>query len=142
MKKTRQPIPEPSWFAERGSKVKWPTLRGAYLTDDSVEALRKMAFGVIFLDGEYNTRLNFDKKDSLERAVFFEHLHKVQGHHIFLLIWIGNYHAGSIFHCAWQFPQMYHWDWYELEKAAFKSYKQIAELMGCNDDEVVEFVYP
>ena len=105
-KRTRLPMPDESYFASRGSKVKWPTLRGAYLTDDSVEELRKYAFGVIFLDGEYRTRLNFDKKESTERAVFFEHLHKVTGDSIFLLIWVGNYHNGSIFHCAWQFPQM------------------------------------
>ncbi len=128
-KRTRQPIPEPSLFAMRGKKVKWPTMKGAFLTDQKVADLKKMAFGVIFLEGDYNTRLNFDKKDSTERAIFFEHLHKVDGEHIFLLIWIGNYHNGCIFHCAWQFPQMHHWNWDSLEKAALGSYKRIAEIM-------------
>lgn len=133
-------MPDESYFASRCSKVKWPTLRGAYLDDDTVEQLRKYAFGVVFLDGDYNTRLNFDKKDSVERAVFFEHLHKVQGHSIFLLIWVGNYHNGAIFHCAWQFPQMWHWGWLNLERAAIQSYRKVADILDCQDPEVRKFL--
>lgn len=143
-------MPDESYFAMRGSRVKWPTLRGAFLTEDNIKELRKMAFGVIFLEGTYHTRLNFAKRGpytyqdpSEEDAVFFEHLHRVEGESIFLLIWIGNYHAGSIFHCAWQFPQMYHWNWLALERAAVRSYEQIARILYRGqemDPEVKEFV--
>jgi hypothetical protein len=132
-------MPDESNFAFRKTKVKWPTLRGAYLTDENIEELRKMAFGVIFLEGEYQTRLNFDKGPPEERAVFFEHLHRVQGESLFLLIWVGNYYNGSIFHCAWQFPQMFHWDWLALEKAAIKSYIKIGKILDCKDNEFLEF---
>ena len=110
--------------------------------------MSQSAFGVIFLDGPYNTRLNFgnrgpytlDVDEGTERAIFFEHLHKVDGAAIFLLCWIGNYYAGSIFHCAWQFPQMYHWNWKDLERAAFKTYKTVATILDCQDEEVLEFI--
>lgn len=127
----------------RGTKVKWPTLRGAYLTDEAVTKLRKYAFGVIFLEGEYNTRLNFDRSSATERAVFFEHLHRVTGESIFLLIWVGNYHAGAIFHCAWQFPQVFHWKWRPLERAAIESYRSVALALygdGPMDSEVAAFL--
>lgn len=120
--------------------MKWPTLRGGYLTDEAVERIRSFAYGVIFLDGTYQTRLNFDKGPPDERAVFFEHLHRVENESIFLLCWVGNYHAGSIFHCAWQFPQMYHWGWQNLEKAAVKTYFKVATAVQTNDSEVRSFL--
>lgn len=135
-------MPESPFFAMRGSKVKWPTLRGAYLSDTSVAKIRSWAYGVIFLEGDYNTRLNFGR-DSTERAIFFEHLHRVDGSPIFLLCWVGNYHAGSIFHSAWQFPQMYHYSWDNLEKAAFVTYRRVAKaLYGTRDmdPEVAAFL--
>lgn len=146
VKRNRFPLPDSPIFSVRGEDVKWPTLRGAYLDDEGVALLRRKAFGVIFLDGMYNTRLNFGRTSSTERAVFFEHLHKVQDSHIFLLVWIGNYHAGSIFHCAWQFPQMEHWNVRDLEWAAYRTYKEVAKVMYRGkkrdevDAEVVEFL--
>lgn len=128
VKRNRFPLPDSPVFAMRGTDVKWPTLRQAFLNDNTVALLRAKAYGVIFLDGPYNTRLNFGS-DSKERAVFFEHLHKVQDSHIFLLCWIGNYHAGCIFHCAWQFPQMEHWKVQDLEWAAFRTYKAVATIV-------------
>jgi hypothetical protein len=128
-KRNRIPLLNSPVFAIRGEAVKWPTLRGAYLIDKSILELRKIAFGVIFLEGNYNTRLNYDKKPSLERAVFFEHLHKVDGDQLFLLCWIGNYHAGSIFHCAWQFPQHLNWPTQPLEYAAYRTYRQVANIL-------------
>jgi hypothetical protein len=95
----------------------------------------------------YNTRLNFEKKDSYERAIFFEHLHKVDGDQLFLLCWIGNYHAGSIFHCAWQFPQHLNWPTRHLEYAAYRTYREIAIVLHGDmpaeswDREVRQFVY-
>lgn len=141
-KRNRYPLPDNPVFASRGSKVKWPTLRGTYLDDVRVEALRRTAHGVIFLDGMYDTRLNFGMKESRERAIFFEHLHKVDDAYLFLLIWIGNYLDGSIFHCAWQFPQHLHWSTTSLSWAAFRTYKRIVGIMynGIEmDKEVAEF---
>lgn len=142
-KLNKKPMPDSDIFAMRGAKVKWPTLRGGYLTNEAVDKIRTWAFGVIFLEGEYHTRLNFGKSESLERAVFFEHLHKVNDSPIFLLCWVGNYHNGSIFHCAWQFPQMYHYDWEELEKAALKTYARVAAAVYAGkekDPEVKAFL--
>jgi hypothetical protein len=90
--------------------------------------------------------LNFEHKPPEERAVFFEHLHKVDGDHLFLLCWIGNYHAGSIFHCAWQFPQHLHWPVKALEYAAYRTYRRVANILYANvrredrDREVVSFL--
>lgn len=138
-KRNRLPLPDSEVFASRGTRVKWPTLKGAYLTDENVPVLRRSAFGVIFLEGWYNTRLNSLHKGAAERAVFFEHLHKVDGDYLFLLVWIGNYHAGSIFHCAWQFPQHLNWPLPALEIAAFKTYRTIAHILyeGLTVDEEV-----
>lgn len=142
-KKTRLPLPNSPIFASRGSKVKWPTLRGSFLTDRTVTELQKYAYGVIFLDGTYNTRLNFDHKPSLERAVFFEHLHNMEGGGLFLLCWVGNFHGGAIFHCAWQYPQNLHWTPQALERAAFETYKKVAYTLytpiGKMDAEVHAF---
>jgi hypothetical protein len=143
VKRNRQPLPDSAIFSRRGTKVKWPTLRGAYLTDESIAKIRRIAFGVIFLEGEYNTRLNFEHKDSKERAVFFEHLHRVDGDSLFLLCWIGNYHAGAIFHCAWQFPQHLLWPNPKLELAAFKTYRTMATILyegKPSDPEVHSFL--
>lgn len=139
-KRNRQVLEDSPIFSRRGTKVKWPTLRGAYLDDESIGKIRKIAFGVIFLEGNYNTRLNFERKVSLEKAIFFEHLHRVDGESLFLLCWIGNYHAGAIFHCAWQFPQHLHWETPSLEYAAFKTYRTIANIMynGRDKDPEVE----
>lgn len=128
-KRNRIALPQSPVFGMRGENVKWPTLRGGFLDDEKILALRKIAFGVIFLEGMYNTRLNYDKKPSEERAVFFEHLHKVDGDSLFLLCWIGNYHAGSIFHCAWQFPQHLAWPQVPLEFAAYRTYRQVANIL-------------
>ncbi len=146
IKRNRLPLEDSPIFAMRGTDVKWPTLRGVYLTDTTVAEIRKLAYGVIFFDGEYNTRLNFRNKDARERAVFFEHLQVVDGDHLFLLSWIGNYHAGAIFHCAWQFPQHINWPRRALEFAAFRTYRAIANIMYRNhpdrpwDPEVLAFL--
>jgi hypothetical protein len=142
-KRSRIPMDSSPVFAMRGGAVKWPTLRGAYLNKDNILSLRKTAWGVVFLEGPYNTLLNFDNKDSLECAVFFEHLIKVDGDALFLLIWVGNYHAGAIFHCAWQFPQCTAWPQRGLEYGAKRVYRQVANILyGTNpkDPEVEEFL--
>lgn len=143
-KRNRTPLPNSPIFAIREDRVKWPTLRKAYLTDASVARLRQIAHGVIFLDGTYNTNLNYDHKPPLERAVFFEHLQQVDNDHIFLLCWIGNFYNGSIFHCAWQFPQHLNWPLRPLEFAAYRTYRRIAHALydadTPMDPEVAEFL--
>lgn len=142
-KRNRMPLPNSPIFAMRGERVKWPTLRKAWLTDESVGRLRNIAHGVIFLDGTYNTNLNYGKRPPEERAVFFEHLQKVDEDHIFLLCWIGNFVNGSIFHCAWQFPQHLNWPLRPLEYAAYRTYRRIAQALyhgSPMDAEVDEFL--
>ena len=73
----RQPLLDSPFFSMRRNNVKWPTLRKGYLTDDNVELLREYATrkgrSIIFLDGDYITKLNrYVRKDPTERAVFFE----------------------------------------------------------------------
>ena len=148
----RLPMPDSDVFAQRKKHVKWPTIRRAWLTDASVGNLERSAKGqgrsIIFLDGMYKTNLNMyaqdhSKRDPIERAVFFEWMVKNGYDQFFLLCWIGNFHNGSIFHCAYQFPQMFEWqkkygdDF--LEKRAFKVYKRIVEILYEHSDDPMDF---
>ena len=142
VKRNRLPLLDSPVFAMRKTDVKWPTLRKAYLTPENIASLRRSAFGVIFLEGKYHTRLNGDGPDE-ETGIFFEHLHKVDGDHLFLLCWVGNFHNGSIFHCAWQFPQHLNWPARKLEYAAFHTYCMVAKVIYGNnpmDPEVAAFI--
>ena len=130
-------------FEHRGTKVKWPTLRKAWLTDETVAKIREYATGkgrsIVFLDGEYETTLNrYKGLDPTERAVFFEFMcrHPAKKGAIFTYVWIGNFHNGSIIHFGFQYPQMRCWDEHEevdenafFERAVFTIYKQIAEIL-------------
>jgi hypothetical protein len=138
-KLNRKPQPDSSFFAHRGSKVKWPTLRGAYLDDDTVVELKKLVRNksIVFLDGSYKTNLNqWVQRGPIERAVFFEWPVKWRGGPtIFILCWIGNFHNGSIFHAAPQFPQIHTWvdepefGWEKMEYAAVQLYLKVAEVL-------------
>jgi hypothetical protein len=142
----------------RGNHVKWPTIRKAWLIDESVEEIRQYVQGrgrsIIFLDGVYKTNLNqWCGKDPEERAVFFEFLVKhprVMGG-IYVLSWIGNYHNGSIIHFGWQYPQVRCWRENTkgtesfLEGKVFTIYKEIVRILYRHsehdmDDEVREFL--
>lgn len=140
-------------FRSRGSKVKWPTLRKAYLDAQTIPRVKKLA-GLIFLEGEYETNMNQwhtrnTKDDRTEYAVFFEArksvFRDVRGRTwpIFLLSWIGNFHNGSIFHCAWQYPHCRLYPDHILEFGAFRLYRKVVEAVypeGIKDDEVRRFV--
>jgi hypothetical protein len=155
----RQPLPQSPFFSTRGVNVKWPTLRKVYMNDNNVKALKdhttSKGRSIIFLDGEYITKLNrYVGKAPEERAVFFEYMVKdkeLKGA-IFLLCWIGNFHNGCIFHAAPQYPQMNCWiDTLGFEKAtnfferkAFDLYKIVSDILHEGnpiiDDEVKEFI--
>lgn len=151
----RQPLDSPL-FEHRGVKVKWPTLRKAYMTDENVAEIRKYATGkgrsIVFLDGEYQTTLNrYVGKDPTERAIFFEFMVRnknVKGA-IFVYVWIGNFHNGSIIHFGWQYPQMRCWEEHDpnaeefFERGVFDIYKTIAEILYGDapmDKEVAKFI--
>jgi len=147
-------------FSVRDTDVKWPTLRGGWLNDDVVAKLRNLAVGmgksIIFLDGTYQTNLNqHTDKSPIERAVFFEWAVKVptkqRKEHtgwIFLLSWIGNFHNGSIFHCAYQYPQVQEWerlfgkDYLDYQAANLYRFVTSCIYPGGNilDDDVAAFV--
>jgi hypothetical protein len=155
----RQPLNTSAFFAGRKNKVKWPTIRKAYMDDNNVEVLKNYVTSkgrsIVFLDGQYLTKLNrYAGKAPEERAVFWEFMIKekdIKGG-LFLLCWLGNFHNGCIFHAAPQFPQAQ--CWYEalgyeqansiFEKHSFKIYKEVVKIVhnGGNiiDDEVKEFV--
>jgi hypothetical protein len=70
---------------------------------------------------------------------------------IFLICWIGNFHNGSIFHAAPQFPQMQCWvDALGIQEAnrfferhSFKIYKEVAQILygpNITDKEVKDFL--
>lgn len=153
----RRPLDSPI-FGMRGEEVKWPTIRKAWLHDDSVAEIKDFVIqrgkSIIFLDGTYRTNLNqWVKKDPHERAIFFEFLTKhpkVKGG-IYLLSWVGNYHNGCIIHFAWQYPQVR--CWYEagtgieefFEKKAFSVYSKIVNILYDHsehpmDEEVESFL--
>lgn len=150
-------------FMDRGTDVKWPTLRRTWLTDESVPELRRMAMkqgaSIIFLDGMYRTNLNrHTDADPIERAVFFEYAvrstrgtlemlkmktnREVEGSTIFLLCWIGNFHNGCIFHCGWQFPQVETWKmgtpypWFE--RKALLVYRKCADILYKHGEEPMD----
>jgi hypothetical protein len=155
----RQPLQESPFFSTRGVNVKWPTLRKVYMNDNNVATLKAHVTtkgrSIVFLDGEYITKLNrYVGKAPEERAVFFEYMVKdkqLKGA-IFLLCWIGNFHNGCIFHAAPQYPQMNCWiDTLGFEKAtnfferkAFDLYKIVSDILHEGnpiiDEEVKEFI--
>lgn len=147
-----------TYFEMRGERVKWPTIRGAWLNDLAVADLERYVTGlgrsIIFLDGQYRTNLNqWSGKNPIERAVFFEYLHKhprVKGG-IFSLHWIGDFHNGCIMHTAWQYPQNKCWERYGtgaeewFERMAWKVYNRCVEILYQHSDnpmdqEVEEFL--
>lgn len=154
----RQGLSESPFFAIRKNKVMWPTLRKAYMTDENIPRLKKhvMSKGrsIIFLDGGYETKLNrYVRKDSNERAVFFEFMLRKKGVKgaIQTLVWIGNFHNGAIAHFSPQFPQFQCWvdclgykeAMYFFEEACFRIYKDIADILYDGpylDKEVKEFI--
>lgn len=153
----RQGLSSSPFFAIRKNKVAWPTLRKAYMTEDNTETLRKFVMGkgrsIIFLDGQYETKLNrYVRKDPFERAVFFEFMLRKKGVKgaIQTLVWIGNFHNGTIIHFGPQFPQMQCWleaagpkAMLFFEEACFNIYKEVANILyngDIIDKEVKEFV--
>lgn len=153
----RQGFPGSPYFAIRKNKVAWPTLRKAYITDENVELLKKYikkaGRSIVFLDGPYETKLNrYVKKNPMERAVFFEFMLRKKGIKgaIQTLVWIGNFHNGSIIHFGPQFPQMQCWlemagkeGMLFFEESCYKIYKDIALILYNNnvtDKEVIQFL--
>lgn len=155
----RQPLNNSPFFAIRKNKVKFPTIRKAYMNDTNVEILKNYVTSkgrsIVFLDGQYLTKLNrYAHKAPEERAVFWEFMVKekeIKGG-IFFLCWLGNFHNGAIFHAAPQWPQVQ--CWYEalgyekanflFEKHAFKIYKEVVNILhegkDIIDDDVKEFI--
>lgn len=149
----RKPLMASSFFGMRKDKVKWPTLRKAYLTDENVDNIKEYATrkgrSIIFLDGNYETKLNrYVRKDPVERAVFFEFMCREKGQKgaIFAYCWLGNFHNGTIAHFSFQFPQMN--CWYDnfggglldeeekrneankfFERCSFRLYNEIANIL-------------
>lgn len=145
----RQPL-DSELFGHRGTKVKWPTLRKAWLTDSTVERIKQYATSkgrsIVFLDGDYTTTLNrYVGKDPTERAVFFEFMvrnREVKGA-IFVYCWIGNFHNGSIIHFGWQYPQMRCWDNAEageefFERGTFQIYREVANILYDESDHEID----
>ena len=147
------------YFSIRKEKVKWPTIRKAYMDDTNVEVLKeyvtKKGRSIIFLDGKYDTTLNrYKNLPSEERAISWEFMCREKGVKggIFMLCWLGNFHNGCIFHASPQFPQLQ--CWYEqmgfekanqfFERQAFKIYKEVVSIVhgggSIIDDEVKEFI--
>lgn len=153
----RQKLSSP-FFSPRKCDVKWPTLRKGYITDDNIQAIRTLATGkgrsIIFLDGEYETKLNrYVRKDPVERAIFFEYMAREKGIKgaIFMYVWLGNFHNGSIIHFSFQYPQMNCWeDALEdprgfFDRASFRVYREIAYILyggkdKITDKEVADFI--
>ena len=147
------------FFAIRKEKVKWPTIRKAYMTDDNVKVLKeyvtKKGRSIIFLDGKYDTTLNrYKNLPPEERAISWEFMCREKGVKggIFMLCWLGNFHNGCIFHASPQFPQLQ--CWYEqmgvkeanafFERQEVKIYDKVVSIVSNGgpiiDKEVQEFI--
>lgn len=154
----RQPLSNSPFFAMRKNKVKWPTMRKAYMNDSNVEVLKKYVTSkgrsIVFLDGMYETKLNrYAKKPPTERAVFFEFMIRRKGVKgaIQVICWIGNFHNGTIIHFGPQFSQLQCWieclGYNEamvfFEEACFKIYNDVTNILygdTSKDIEVQEFI--
>jgi len=154
----KQKLDDSRIFAMRKNKVKWPTLRGAYITDDTSAKLKAYVMSkgrsIIYLEGEYETKLNrYKGDDPVERAVFFEYMLREKGVKgaIQTICWLGNFNNGSIIHFGPQFPQMQCWmeelgqqealDFFE--RCCFRIYRDVASILYDNivvDEEVEEFI--
>ena len=147
------------YFSIRKEKVKWPTIRGAYMDEKNVKELKefvtKKGRSIIFLDGKYDTTLNrYKNLPSEERAIAWEFMCREKGIKggIFMLCWLGNFHNGCIFHASPQYPQVQ--CWYEamgyeeanafFERQTFKIYKEVVDIVHNRkpivDKEVREFI--
>lgn len=153
----------------RGDSTRWPTLRGAWLNDDTMTELdKRVSAGVIFGRVKYNTRLNQnapmtpeDKSNPdrdcprhpTEQAVFFEaelRLPSLEPPHkslsTYFLVWIGNYYRGSVIHIAPSYPQVLYFDPKKVEQKAGVLYRRVADIMYSHrkslpvDREVAEFI--
>ena len=130
-------------FSCRGTKVKWPTLRKARITDKSRGALRELAKSYrseIFLTGEYRTNLNFGrgKNGPFEVAAFFEREVRTDNGALYLLVWVGNYYDGAVFHCGWQYPHARLVDNEVLERVAVETYMDVAIRLYEYSDSVMD----
>jgi len=143
-------VPELAFFDKRASKglPHWPTLRGARLDDEAFKRLRRLA-DLVYLEGTYNTNLNkYVAEPSLERAFFAEtrkSMQTLQGkpYILYILWWIGNYHAGSIVHIAFQYPHCLGFSKESMLLAACTHYRRVvAAAYGDRElhDDVAEFV--
>jgi hypothetical protein len=154
----RQPLSNSPFFAMRKNKVKWPTMRKAYMTDSNIPVLKNYVMGkgrsIIFLEGNYETKLNrYVKKDPTERSVFFEFMLRKKGVKgaIQTLCWIGNFHNGTIIHFGPQFSQLQCWveclGYNEamrfFEESCFEIYSNVVDILYGDtpkDIEVQEFI--
>ncbi len=149
MKRLR--VPQIPLFDERAQLglPHWPTLRGARLEEQHFKALSHLA-DLVCLIGDYQTNLNvWNEKSSLvEKALFGETRDKIktrtgESYVIYILWWIGNYHAGSIFHMAYQYPHYYAFDEDLLLKRALRHFRRVCEVAYSGrtlDDDVAEFL--
>lgn len=129
----RLPIPQIPLFDARATKglPHWPTLRGARLDDAAFKRLRILT-DLIYLEGHYTTNLNkYSGKPDRERALFGESRKTLRtslggSYILYILWWIGNYHAGSIVHIGFQYPHILAFRDAEVLNAACAHYRRVA----------------
>jgi hypothetical protein len=143
---------------------KFPTLRNAILTPEKIKALQstltpysKHFFGKIiyFATGQHITHESKSGgifsmgKEMTHPAISFEvqiYLHdNVKGRKrpLYLLVWVGGYTKGSIFHCGFQYPHNINFDKDDQDRAAKAVYHGIARFLYNEeiiDKDIVKFL--
>lgn len=143
---------------------KFPTLRGLIFTPEKLEFIKnkflpytKFEFGKIiyFAQGEHITHesksggiFSMGEKKihpaiSFEVQIYIYDEVKKRKRPMYLLVWLGGYTKGAIFHCGWQYPRNINFNQEELGRAAKAVYKGVVEEMfepKTNDKDILKFI--
>ena len=143
---------------------KFPTLRGLVLTDAKLaEISEKLApytaldcgkticfakgkhithegpNGGIFSMGEMKNHNMFSLE--IQTKAFDKEKGKVRP--VYLLVWVGGYTKGAIFHCGWQYPHAINFDQQELFDKSKEIFKELVNIFYNNqisDKEILNFI--
>jgi hypothetical protein len=143
---------------------KFPTLRGLVLSDAKViEISEKLApytllecgKTICFAKGRHITHEGpnggiFSMGEKKEHnMISFEiqtkAFDKVKGktRPMYLLVWVGGYTKGAIFHCGWQYPHAINFDQQELFDKSKEIFKELVNIFYNNqisDKEILNFI--
>lgn len=148
----------------KDEKFKFPTLRQLVLTDEKVAEIEaklypysKHDFGKIiyFAKGKHITHegpnggIFSTGKEMTHNAISFEvqttvfDVWRQRKRTLYLLVWMGGYTKGSVFHCGWQYPHQISFSDEDLNNTAKNIYKDLVKIFYNNeviDKDILKFI--